>query len=123
MLTWSLRTLERIFGDRLPPLGRIDTQLRHGQESDFLKAVQEWLEAGMRRGSYDALFAIATALHRRAWQLPELQDMLRRSIDAGNVSSVMRQGIALWLADPHNRSQRVQHVLRTDSSAVTLPPV
>ena len=123
MMAWSLRTLERIFGDRLPALGRIDTQLRHGQESDFLEAVQDWLEAGMRRGSYGALFAVARALHRRAWRLPRLQEMLRRSIDAGNVASIVREGIALWLADPHSRSQRVEQVLLTDSSAVNLDQV
>jgi hypothetical protein len=123
LFTWSLRTLEQVFGHRLPALGRIDTQLRRGQEAEVFAAIEGWLKAGLRRGSYDALFAITRALGRRAWRLPELQDMLRRAVSTRNVSSVMRQGTALWLADPASRSQRVEHVLRTDSSTVTLPEV
>jgi hypothetical protein len=100
LMTWSLRTLERIFGDRVPALGRIDTQLRRGQESDFFEAVRDWLEAGMRRGSYAPLFAVTRSLRRRAWRLPALQEMLHRSTGTGNVPAVMRQGITLWLDDP-----------------------
>ena len=123
LMTWSLRTLEQIFGDRVPALGRIDTQLRRGQESDFFEAVRDWLEAGMRRGSYEPLFAVTQSLHRRAWRLPALQEMLHRSTGTGNVSAVMRRGITLWLADPASRPLRVEQVLRADSSAVTLPAV
>jgi hypothetical protein len=123
LMTWALRTLERMFGNRLPVLGRIDTHLRRGQEAELFAAVRDRLEAGLRRGSCDALFAITRALHRRAWRLPQLQDMLRRAIDGGNVSAVMRQGIQLWLADPATRAQRAEHVLLTDSSTVTLRDV
>jgi len=123
LLAWSLHTLQQLFGDDLPALGRLDTRLRRGQETEVLAAVADWLEAGMRRGSYGPVFAIARALGRRAWRLPRLQDMLRRAIDPGNVSGVMRQGISLWLADPATRSRRVEDVLRTDSSTVTLPVV
>jgi hypothetical protein len=97
--------------------------LRHGQEHEFLHAVRDWLEAGMRRGAYEPLFAVTRALGRRGGRLPALQDMLRRSIDPGNVSAVMRTGIMLWLADPKTRSQRAEHVVGADSSAVTLPEV
>lgn len=123
LITWSLRTLQGLFGDRIPALGRLDFLLRHGQEHEFLHAVSDWLEAGMRRGAYEPLFAVTRALGRRAWRLPALQDMLHRSIDRGNVASVLRNGITLWLADPKTRSQRVEHVLRTDSSAVTITQV
>jgi hypothetical protein len=123
LITWSLQTVQGIFGDHVPALGRIDSRLRHGQEHEFLHSVRDWLEAGMRRGAYEPLFAVTRALGRRAWQLAALQDMLRRSIDPGNVSTVMRNGITLWLADPKTRSQRVEHVLRADSSAVTFPGV
>ncbi|MGH3280278.1 MAG: hypothetical protein ACRDNW_14230, partial [Trebonia sp.] len=123
LVSWSLRTLQGTFGDRVPALGRIDTLLRHGQEREFLDAVQDWLEAGMRRGSYEPLFVVARALGRRAWQLPALQDMLRRSITPGNVSRDVRDGISLWLANPATRLRRVEHVLDVDSSAVALPDV
>jgi hypothetical protein len=123
LMAWSLRTLELIFGNRLPVMDRIDTQLRRGQEAEVFAAVADWLEAGMRRGSYDAVFAIAQALGRRAWRVPQLQDMLRRAIGPGNISGVVRRGVGLWLADPATRSQRVEQVLLSDSSTVTLPEV
>ena len=121
LVTWSLRTLREIFGDRVPALGRIDTRLRRGQEREFFAAVRDWLESGIQRGSCEPLFSVTRALGRRAWLLPELQDMLRRSTDAGNVSGVMRTGITLWLADPRTRAQRAEHVLRADPSAVAIP--
>jgi len=117
---WSLRTLREIFGDRMPPLGRVDTRLRRGQEREFFAAVRDWLESGMQRGSCEPLFSVTRALGRRAWLLPELQEMLRRSSDAGNVSGVMRTGITLWLADPRTRAQRAEHVLTADPSAVAI---
>jgi len=123
LLAWSLSTLQQMFENRLPPLGRLDRELRRGQELEVYAAVRKRLEAGVRRGSYDALFAVVRALGRRAWRMEPLQDMLRRAVHTGNVAGVMRQGIALWLADPATRSERVQRVLRTDSSAVILPEV
>ncbi len=115
LLDWALSTLRQLFGDRVPTLGRLDTQLRHGQETEVFAAVRGWLEAGVARGEYDALFAITRALHRRAWRLPLLQDMLGRAVDVGNVSSVMRQAIVLWLADPTTRASRVEQVLLESS--------
>jgi hypothetical protein len=123
LMAWSLRTLELMFGNRLPVLDRIDTQLRRGQEAEVFAAVADWLEAGLRRGSYDAVFAIAQALDRRAWRVPQLQDMLRSAIGPGNISGVVRRGAGLWLADPATRPQRVEQVLLSDSSTVTLPEV
>jgi hypothetical protein len=123
LLAWSLATLEQIWEDRLPALGRLDLQLRRGQELDVYAAVRRRLEAGVRRGSYEALFATVRALGRRAWHIEPLQNMLRRAVSDGNVAPVVRDGIVLWLADPAARSERVQHVLRTDSSAVALREV
>ncbi|MBO0803000.1 MAG: hypothetical protein J2P25_07995, partial [Nocardiopsaceae bacterium] len=117
---WSLRTLRAISGDRMPALGRVDTRLRRGQEREFFDAVRDWLEAGMRRGSHEPLFSVARGLGRRAWLLPGLQDMLRRTIDAGNPAGVVGDAITLWLADPRARAQRVEHVLAVDPSAVAI---
>jgi hypothetical protein len=122
LLEWSLRTLTRMFEHRLPKLGRLDTQLRRGQETEFFASVRDWLAAGMERGSYEALLNVTRALHRRAWQLPELQDMLGRAIDR-DLSVVRQEGVRLWLADPATRSQRVEHLLLHDSSTVVLPIV
>lgn len=123
LMAWSLSALEQLFENRLPPLGRLDLTLRKGQEIDVYAAVRKRLESGVRRGSYDALFAVARALGRRAWAMEPLQDMLRRTVDRGSTSVVLRNAIVLWLADPAARAERVPHVLRVDSSAVTLPEV
>lgn len=123
MRSWSLRTLERMFGDRLPWLGSFHTRLRRGQEAEVFAAVREWLTAGVRRGSCTPLFAFTRALGRRAWLVPELQELLAEVIGAGNTSAVTGEAIGLWLADPAARARRVEEVLRADSSALALPAV
>jgi hypothetical protein len=124
LLRFAQRSLERLFGgDRLPWLGRLDTQLRRGQEIELFGAVHGWLRAGVEHGRYEPLFAIARALGHRAFALPELQTMLGNAVHAANVSSVMRQAISLWLADPATRPARVEPVLLADSSTITLPEV
>lgn len=117
---WALETLRGIFGDRAPALGRVDTRLRRGQEREFFAAVKDWLEAGLRRGSCDPLFSVTRALGRRAWLLPDLQDMLRRAAGPGSTSAVARAGITLWLADPRTRAERAEQVLAADPSAVAI---
>jgi hypothetical protein len=124
LLRWALQTFERLFqGHHLPPLGRLDTTLRRDQEQQLFGAVRSWIEAGMARGRYEPLFAVTRALGRRAWRLPELQELVRRAIRPGTVSSVLTQAVTLWLADPTSRGDRVAEVLATDSSTVTLGPV
>lgn len=121
---WAQRTLGRLFGDdRLPSLYGLYKQLRHGQEGEFFTAVRDWVVAAVARGSHGPLFAVAGGLGPRAWRLPELQEMLENSINRGNVSSVVRQAVSLWLADPRTRAVRAEQVLRWDTSTVTLPEV
>jgi hypothetical protein len=124
LLQWSLRTLERLSdNERIPMMGRLDTLLRHGQEREAFAAVRPWIEAGIRRGKFQPLFTIAHALHKRAWNLPDLQDMLGQGIRKGRTSAVVRQATYLWLADPATRGARVEQVLLEDSSTVTLSEV
>lgn len=121
---WALRTLSRLFGDdRLPSLYGLGRQLRRGQEKDFFAAVRDWVTAAVARGRYGPLFAVATGLDERAWRLPELQEMLQCAINRGNVGSVIRQAVQLWLADPATRGERVAEVLAWDPSTVDLPHV
>ncbi|MEU8006791.1 hypothetical protein AB0B66_37010 [Catellatospora sp. NPDC049111] len=121
---WAQRTLGRLFGDdRLPSLHGLHRQLRHGQEHEFFAAVRDWVVAAVVRGSHSPLFAVAEGLGPRAWRLPELQEMLENSLHQGNVSSVIRRAVTLWLNDPRTRPVRVEQVLRWDTSTVTLPEV
>ncbi|WP_328418056.1 hypothetical protein OG470_31080 [Micromonospora sp. NBC_00389] len=124
LLRWALDTLDRLFGGhRLPTLGRFDETLRHGQEEMVFAQLRGWIEAGSARGQFSALFAVTRALGRRAWRLPELQELLSRAGDPGSVAVVVREAVELWLADPRTRAQRVAHVLDRDASTITFPTV
>ncbi|WP_139307351.1 hypothetical protein [Micromonospora pattaloongensis] len=124
LIRWALETIDRLFGGhRLPALEPFDRTLRRGQEAQLFARLHSWLEAGMARGDFAALFAVTRALGRRAWNLPQLQELLRRGIDHGQVSSVVRQCVELWLDDPRGRDERAGHVLSVDSSTITLPQV
>ncbi|WP_442934380.1 hypothetical protein [Micromonospora sp. CPCC 205546] len=124
LLRWALDTLDRLFGGhRLPPLARFDETLRRGQEELVFARLRGWIEAGMARGRFTALFAVTGALGRRAWRLPELQELLRRATTRGTVAPVVREAVELWLADPRTRAQRVACVLHSDSSTITFPTV
>ena len=69
--------------------------------------MRPWLEAANARAEYGPLFALTRALHRRAWDVAELQEMLARAVGAGNTGWAAQQAIDLWLADPAHRWDRV----------------
>ncbi|MGC4813375.1 hypothetical protein ACLQ29_22845 [Micromonospora sp. DT228] len=124
LLGWALKTLDRLFGGhRLPPLPPLDETLRHGQEEMVFDRLRPWIEAGMSRGRCTELFAVTRALGRRAWRLPQLQELLRRAGTPGTVAPVVREAVELWLADPTTRAQRVEQVLARDLSTITFPTV
>ncbi|WP_423790832.1 hypothetical protein [Micromonospora cathayae] len=121
---WALDTLDRLFGGHhLPPLERFDLLLRRGQERLVVDRLRGWLAAGMARGRFVPLFAVTRALGRRAWRLPELQELLYRASVEGTVGTVVQQAVELWLADPRSRADRVARVLADDPSTVTFPTV
>ncbi|MEV4269209.1 hypothetical protein [Micromonospora aurantiaca (nom. illeg.)] len=119
---WALRTIDAVSSDA-NVLRRLDTVLRHGQERVVFDRLRGRIEAGMARGRYGLLFALTHALGRRAWRLPELQDLLRRTIGPGTLPAVARTAVGLWLADPRTRSRRVAEVLDVDASAVAIHEV
>jgi hypothetical protein len=124
LLGFAQHALHLVFGtDRMPHLPSLDTRLRRGQEAEFFAAVRQWLQAGIEHGEYQPLLEIARALGRRAWGLPELQSLLEQAVLRANVSPVVRRAITEWLADPTQRSIRVEQVLDFDSSTVALEPV
>ncbi|GAA3739919.1 hypothetical protein GCM10022225_23830 [Plantactinospora mayteni] len=124
LVEWSLRTLERLFGDRrLPWLGKLDAGLRRGQEHDFVTTIRPWLDSAVERGNHQPVAAVARMLGRRARHVPELQRLLRRAIDPKVVSTDFRDAVQLWLDDPATRSDRVAEVLRVDLSTVLIDEV
>ncbi|WP_033337510.1 hypothetical protein [Catenuloplanes japonicus] len=118
---WALFTIDRVSGDAtVPVLRRFDTVLRRGQEALVFARLRGWAEAGMARARYGPLFALTHAFGRRAYRLPELQELLRRAAGKRTRPWVARQAIELWLADPRTRSARVAEVLAADPSAVVI---
>ncbi|MFG1715215.1 hypothetical protein [Micromonospora sp. NPDC049203] len=121
---WALLTIDKVSSDaNVPVLRRLDTVLRHGQEQVVFDRLRGRIEDGMARGRYGLLFALTEALGRRAWRLPELQDLLRRAVGPDTLPPVARAAAGLWLADPRTRSRRVAEVLAVDASAVALHEV
>ncbi|MGW4461835.1 hypothetical protein [Micromonospora sp. NPDC004704] len=121
---WSLLTIDLVStGASAPVLRRFDTVLRRGQEAMVFERLRGWVEAGIARGRYGPLFALTHALGKRAWQLPQLQELLRRAIGPRTLPSVARTAIELWLDDPRTRSERVAEVVRTEATAVTIHQV
>lgn len=121
---WALLTIDLVSsGAQVPVLRRFDTVLRRGQETMVLQRLRGWVEASIARSRYGPLFALTRAFGKRAWRLPELQDMLRGASGPHTLPSVARTAIGLWLADPRTRSDRVAEVLQTDATAVTIPEV
>jgi hypothetical protein len=121
---WALLTIDLASsGAHTPMLRRFDTVLRRGQETMVFDRLRGWVEAGIVRGRYGRLFALTHVLGKRAWQLPQLQELLRRAIGPRTLPSVAREAIGLWLDDPRTRSDRVAEVLDTDPTAVTIHPV
>ncbi|MGC4897263.1 hypothetical protein [Micromonospora sp. DT31] len=124
LVEWALLTIDLTSsGANVPVLRRFDTVLRRGQEAVVFDRLRGWVEAGMARGRYGLLFALTHALGKRAWQLPGLQDLLRRAIGPRTLPSVARTAAGLWLADPRTRARRVAEVLDVDASAVAIHEV
>ncbi|WP_245730471.1 hypothetical protein [Micromonospora pallida] len=121
---WALLTIDLVSsGASVPVLRRFDTVLRRGQETMVFERLRGWVEAGIARGRYGPLFALTHALGKRAWRLPQLQELLRRAAGPNTLPSVARTAIGLWLDNPRTRADRVAEVLETDPTAVTIHQV
>ncbi len=121
---WALLTIDLVStGATVPVLRRFDTVLRRGQETMVFHRLNDWIIASIDRGRYGPLFALTHALGKRAWRLPQLQELLHRATGPHTLPSVARTAIGLWLDDPRTRSDRVAEVLAADPTAVTIHEV
>lgn len=92
---WALRIVA-VSGDAsVPVLPRFD-RLRRGEEREVFDRLRGWVEAAVARGRYGPLFALTRALGRRAWRLPELQDLLRQAVGPHTPASVARTAWWPW---------------------------
>ncbi|MGH3616374.1 MAG: hypothetical protein ACRDRK_28015, partial [Pseudonocardia sp.] len=119
----GLATLEQL-GDRSSwlDLSGMDRLLPRGAEHEVFAALRPRIISEARRGQFVVALSLAAGLRRRAWHMPGLQeyvDQARRATDDHTV----RRAIELWLAPSATRDQRVETVLRSDRSTITLPAV
>ena len=118
---WALLTIDLVStGANVPVLRRFDRVLRNGQEAVVFERLRGWVEAGIARGRYGPLFALTGAFGKRAWRVPQLQELLRRAIGPRTLPSVARTAIERWLEDPSTRAARVAAVLKIDPTAVAI---
>jgi hypothetical protein len=102
--------------------GRLDTVLRRGAEHDLVQALAPRLAQSGKRGNHRLALNLARALHRRAYDVPRLQEALEVATGVKD-TGIAKQAIALWLAPPRTRGERVAVLLERDASAVTLSDV
>ncbi|WP_405363132.1 hypothetical protein OG535_36780 [Kitasatospora sp. NBC_00085] len=123
LLDWAARTLGRLAGRTGGvDLGGLVHTLRRGQEGLVVAALEPWLRAGADHGEYGLLFALHGALGRRAYRLPELQELLGEALRKGD-DDAFRAAARRWLADPATRAERVAELLASEPSAAVLPAV
>ncbi|MEU7482155.1 hypothetical protein AB0A63_39730, partial [Lentzea sp. NPDC042327] len=103
----------------LPGLHR---SLPRGAEHQVFAALRPRMTADAGRDQYSLVLALAAGLERRAWHLPELQDLVGRARFAAQ-ETVACQAIVLWLAPTATRDDRVGQVLSDDISSIVLGEV
>ncbi len=87
-----------------------------------LDALIPRIRADERVGTVHVVLQLAQSLGRRAWELPELQDRL--GMACNNVDdATAKWAMALWLAPPSTRDQRVAELVGKDPSTVVVPAV
>lgn len=96
--------------------------LPRGAEKPLVAALLPRLESDATQGRFTTALALAAALDRRAWEVPELQSLVDRARGAADDATV-RTAIGLWLAPHRTRSARVAAVLAADPSTIVLPSV
>jgi hypothetical protein len=121
---WALLTIDLVGSTaHAPLLRRFDVVLRRGQETMVADRLSGWVRAAMERGRYGPLFALTAALGKRAWRVPELQELLHRATGRHSPESVAARAVALWLDNPRGRGDRVEQLLTADPTTVTIPVV
>ena len=125
LVAWALAALEQLAGvSSAFQLGRLDRDLRRGQEFAVHRALESWIERGVERADHRLALALALAqaLGRRAWAIPALQESVAHAIWHGT-SATSRQAIVLWLADSAHRDERTARVLAWDPTAAVIGSV
>ena len=81
-----------------------------------------WLEAASGREYHANVLRLASALQKRAWKIEALQRLIEAAIWTKN-SNNASSAVALWLADPQTRDERVALLVKKDLSTVSFSSV
>ncbi|HST82714.1 MAG TPA: hypothetical protein VLL08_13355 [Kineosporiaceae bacterium] len=122
---WALATEEQLGGwhpNALISGRRQLSTLRRGQETLLWQYIRRPIEAALDRGQPWPLLRLAAELDRRAWPMPELQEMLGRATRSAH-DGMIREAVRLWLAPPATRNERVGRLVSADPSTMRLEPV
>jgi len=120
---WALETVERIGAwQRAPMTADLSRVLRRGQEHAVFDRLRERLAGSLRRNDTWPLLAFARSLGRRAWDMPQLQELVGQAVQVKN-DAMATDAVSLWLRPPRGRAEKVTHLVAYDRSMLTLPDV
>ncbi len=122
---WALAAVQRLTGwsaDSVDLGMRIIRTLPRGQEHHVWAALRPLITAYLQRNNPWPLLRLAAVLGQRAWNLPDLQDLLASATRIGTDQSI-RQAIELWLDAPAGRAEKVARLIEQDPSVVKIHAV
>jgi hypothetical protein len=99
-----------------------DLALPRAAIAEVVAGLLPLLQARAKRHDFRLLFSLWRALGRRAWQQPDLVELVEMALGAPS-DHWQRLAAETWLADPSTRAERVGELLARDETFVTLPVV
>lgn len=105
-----------------PNLSGLHRDLPRGAEHRLVDALRERLAADAERDTWDLCLALADGLAHRAYDIPELQQLLVRAARSTSDATV-RRAVRLALAAPATRDTHLDTLLAHDRSLITLPEI
>ncbi|WP_405165872.1 hypothetical protein OG203_12770 [Nocardia sp. NBC_01499] len=104
------------------PLADLDRNLPHGAEHRLFAALRRRLDGDAVRDAWSLTLGLANGLHKRAWNVVPLQQLLLRACGARD-DAVIRGAVDLVLANPATRDDHLATLLNRDRSLFSLPRV
>jgi hypothetical protein len=88
----------------------------------LIAALLPRMRAQAKRHEYWLAFALWRSLGRRAWDVPELSELIEAALSAPS-DYWQRSAAEAWLEPPATRGQRVEALLKRDETFATVPAV
>ncbi|MEV5835955.1 hypothetical protein [Nocardia sp. NPDC052112] len=116
----ALRLIENLAAHAISPdLADLDRSLPHGTEQQIFAALRRRIDNDAARDEWRLTLDLADGLHRRAWKIPALQQLLIRACGARD-DQVVRRAVRLALSNPSTRDQTLATLLNRDRSLITM---